>query len=121
MKAMANDPIILTDGAVTAIKSKTALKDGAIGLRLTIKSTGCSGNSYKMEHVVEETAADDRFEKDGAVLFIPKIHSWMLFGMTIGYEEGDMQSGFTFNNPNETGRCGCGESFTIDPGKRAPG
>ncbi|WP_435641620.1 HesB/IscA family protein [Micavibrio aeruginosavorus] len=118
---MANDPIILTDGAVTAIKSKTALKDGAVGLRLTIKSTGCSGNSYKMEHVTEASASDDRFERDGAVLFIPKIHSWMLFGMTIDYEDGEMQSGFTFSNPNETGRCGCGESFTIDPAKRAPG
>lgn len=121
IKSMPNDPIILTDAAVAAIKSKTALKDGAVGLRLSIKSTGCSGNSYKMEHAMDSGGGDDRFERDGAVLFIPKTSSWMLFGMTIDYAEGDLQSGFIFTNPNETGRCGCGESFTVDPGKRVNG
>lgn len=106
------EPIKLTDSAVKAIKEKAA---GKLGLRLTIKSTGCSGYSYQMEHAAaEDLEADDKFEKDGAVLYIPKINSWMLFGMEIGYEEGQMQSGFTFTNPNETGRCGCGESFSIE-------
>lgn len=57
----------------------------------------------------ENLAADDKIEKDGAVLYIPKTNSWMLFGMEVGYAEGKLQSGFTFTNPNETGRCGCGE------------
>lgn len=109
------EPIIITEAAVKQIKDKTALKDGAVGLRLTITTTGCSGNSYKMEHVMEEDAtADDKFEKEGAVLYIPKIHSWMLFGMTVDYETGTLHSGFTFHNPNESARCGCGESFTVD-------
>jgi len=109
-------PITLTDAAVAAIKDKTAAKDGACGLRLTIKSTGCSGNSYNMGYATEENLAeDDKIEKDGAVLYIPKINSWMLFGMEIGYATDDLgQSGFTFSNPNETGRCGCGESFSIE-------
>ncbi|HEY8189763.1 MAG TPA: iron-sulfur cluster assembly accessory protein [Micavibrio sp.] len=107
--------IVITDNAVKAIREKTALKEGAIGLRLNIKSTGCSGNSYKMEHAMEENAKiDDRFEKDGAVLLIPKMHSWMLAGMVIDFEEGQMKSGFVFSNPNEAGRCGCGESFTVN-------
>ena len=109
------EPIALTDPAVKAIKDKIAQKNGAMGLRLNIKSTGCSGNSYNMDYAMEEDlAADDKIERDGAVLYIPKIHSWMLFGMEIGYEADFMGEGFTFKNPNETGRCGCGESFSIE-------
>ena len=107
-------PITMTDAAIMQIKAKTALNNDAMGLRLTITSTGCSGNSYKMEHVLEEDlTADEKFEEQGAVLYIPKMHSWMLFGTEIDYEEGKMSSGFTFTNPNESGRCGCGESFTV--------
>lgn len=109
------EPLRITDNAAKHILDKTALKDGAVGLRLTIKTTGCSGNSYKMEHVLEEDLSkDDRFEQDGAILYVPKMHSWMLFGTVVDYEEGKLQSGFTFNNPNEAGRCGCGESFTVE-------
>lgn len=110
-----SNPITLTDGAVAAIKEKMAQKDDAVGLRVRVKSTGCSGKSYVMEFVTTETPdADDKVEQDGAVLFIPKTDSWMMFGMEIGYEEGALESGFTFTNPNETGRCGCGESFSVD-------
>lgn len=110
-----NAPIKMTDAAIAAIKSKTALKPSAAGLRLTIKSTGCSGNSYQMEHVMaEDLAADDKFEFGGAVLYVPKMHSWMLFGMEIDFEETKMASAFVFNNPNEAGRCGCGESFSVE-------
>lgn len=108
-------PITITPDAAKAIAEKTAAKAGAKGLRLTIKSTGCSGHSYQMEHAMEEDlSADDKVEQDGAILYIPKTNSWMLFGMEIGYAATKMQSGFTFTNPNETGRCGCGESFSID-------
>ncbi len=108
-------PITLTSDAVNAIKQKVASKEGATGLRLGIKSTGCSGNSYNMDYAMDENlTADDKIEQDGAVLYIPKIHSWMLFGMEIGYAEDMMSSGFTFTNPNETGRCGCGESFSVE-------
>lgn len=109
------NPICITAEAVKAIIEKTVAKEGAVGLRLTIKSTGCSGHSYQMEHAMaEDLAADDKIAQDGAVLYIPKINSWMLFGMQIGFEEDFMGAGFTFTNPNEAGRCGCGESFSID-------
>ena len=109
------NPIKITDEAAVAIKDKTSAKDGAVGLRLTIKSTGCSGHSYQMEHALAENLAeDDKIEQGGAVLYIPKTNSWMLFGMEIGYASGKMSSGFTFTNPNETGRCGCGESFSVE-------
>ena len=109
------DPVQITDNAAKMIVEKTSLNSDAVGLRLTVKTTGCSGNSYQMEHVLDEDLSkDDRFEKDGAVLYIPKMHSWMLFGTVIDYETGEISSGFTFSNPNEAGRCGCGESFTVD-------
>ena len=109
------DPITITDEAAKEIVAKTTQKEGAVGLRLNIKSTGCSGHSYAMEHVLEEDlSADDKFEQDGAVLYVPKINSWMLFGMEVGFEQDQMKSGFTFTNPNEVGRCGCGESFTVE-------
>ncbi len=108
-------PITILHEAVQAIKDKTAAKDGAIGLRLGIKSTGCSGYSYQMDYAMDENlVADDKIDQDGAVLYIPKTHSWMLFGMEIGYAADKMSSGFTFTNPNESGRCGCGESFSIE-------
>lgn len=109
------EPVKITDSAIEQIKAKTALNAKAIGLRLTVATTGCSGNSYKMEHVLEEDLSkDDKFEQGGALLYVPKIHSWMLFGTVVDYEEGELSSGFTFTNPNEAGRCGCGESFTVD-------
>jgi len=115
------NPITITDQAAEQIKEKTALKEGAVGLRLAIKTTGCSGYSYKMEHVTDEDLTqDDKLEHEGAVLYIPKIHSWMLFGVEVDYEEGKLKSGFTFENPNEAGRCGCGESFTVERPKFEP-
>lgn len=111
-------PIKVTSEAAQAIKDKVSGKDGAKGLRLTIKSTGCSGHSYQMDYAMDEDlAADDKIEQGGAVLYIPKINSWMLFGMEIGFAADKMSSGFTFTNPNETGRCGCGESFSVDRAK----
>jgi len=108
-------PVKITPKAVEKIIEKTALNSDAIGVRLTIASTGCSGHSYKMEHVLEEAGdQDDKFEPDGAALYIPKIHSWMLFGTEIDFEEDALKSGFVFTNPNEAGRCGCGESFTVE-------
>lgn len=112
---MTQEPVKITDKAVAHIIEKTNVNKDAIGVRLTVATTGCSGNSYKMEHVLEETLdKDDKFEKGGATLYIPKMHSWMLFGTQIDYEEGDLKSGFVFTNPNEAARCGCGESFTVE-------
>ncbi len=108
------ETVKITESAAAQIIAKTALNGEAIGLCLTVKSTGCSGNSYGMEHVfTEDLQSDDKYESSGAVLYIPKIFSWMLIGTEIDYQESAVSAGFTFNNPNESGRCGCGESFTI--------
>ncbi len=109
--------IKITENAAEAIKRRIASgPEGAQGLRLVIKSTGCSGHSYAMEYVHgdDDTKGDDRIEQGGAALFVPKLHSWMLFGAVIDYgADGLGNEKFLFENPNETGRCGCGESFQV--------
>lgn len=101
--------ITITDAA----KSRMEELAGAGVLRLDIKATGCSGHSYVMANADAPDAADDVIEAGATKLSIPKMKSWMLIGMTIDYVEDDFSQEFVFTNPNEKGRCGCGESFTL--------
>lgn len=109
--------ITMTPSARTQLaRLMDAAPEGCMGLRLSIKTTGCSGHSYKMEYIVQgdDMAGDDIIESEGVRLNIPKIHSWMLLGMTIDHVTDNLgNSRFDFINPNETGRCGCGESFHV--------
>ena len=105
--------ITITDEAATELKRRTALGEGAIGVRLSVTNTGCSGHAYKMEHAYEQSDKEDRFEANGAVLFIPKKDMLMLLGTVIDYKEDKFNSAFTYTNPNATGQCGCGESFQV--------
>lgn len=111
--------IKITPGAAGQIASlMEKAPEDVSGLRLSIRSTGCSGHSYKMEYVKagDEGAGDDLIESGGVRINIPKMFSWMLIGMTIDYVTDSLgNSRFDFVNPNETGRCGCGESFHVDP------
>lgn len=114
---MVDSPIKITEKAAEQINAlmKDA-PDNAAGLRLTIKATGCSGNSYKMEYAKtdDDFSKDEKFEENGASVFIPKLYSWMLFGTTIDYITDELgNTRFDFINPNEVGRCGCGESFQV--------
>lgn len=116
---MQNQPIEITERAAEQIKTRLAqAPDNTQGMRLVVKPTGCSGNSYAMEFIEAEDslAGDDVFESpEGIKLYIPKTHSWMLFGMVVDYAVDDLGNArFTFDNPNESGRCGCGESFYVD-------
>lgn len=110
-------PIKITEEASRQINAlMKSAPENAAGLRLTIKATGCSGNSYKMEYVTssDDFSKDEKFEENGASIYIPMMYSWMLFGMTIDYITDELgNSRFDFINPNETGRCGCGESFQV--------
>lgn len=111
-------PITITDKAAKQIENLlTKAPEGTQGVRLNVKPTGCSGNSYAMEYIKpdEDLAGDDVFEQNGTSIYIPKVHSWMLFGMAVDYVVDDLGNArFDFSNPNETGRCGCGESFHVD-------
>lgn len=112
-------PITITDNAAAQIKELlSSAPENAQGVRLAIKQTGCSGHSYAMDYLkdTDDNSKDEAFTNNGATIYIPKMHSWMLFGMTIDYITDDLgNSRFDFINPNESGRCGCGESFHVEP------
>ncbi len=110
-------PIKITDSAAAQINSLLGrAPEGVAGVRLNIKTTGCSGHSYAMEYakITDDTNKDETFKENGASIFIPKLYSWMLFGMTIDYITDELGNArFDFKNPNEISRCGCGESFNV--------
>lgn len=111
--------ITITDEASKQIEAlKAKAPEDCDGIRLTVKATGCSGNSYKMEYADKGIEGDDLVEDNGTRLYIPKLYSWMLIGSTIDYITDELGNArFDFVNPNEISRCGCGESFQIQPKK----
>ncbi|MEC8725220.1 MAG: iron-sulfur cluster assembly accessory protein, partial [Pseudomonadota bacterium] len=83
----------------------------ATGLRIGVRTGGCSGMAYSMEFAQEQEPLDEVVEEKGVKLFVDSKALMFLIGTEMDYVEDKLQSGFVFNNPNEKGRCGCGESF----------
>ena len=86
------------------------------GIRITVRTRGCSGLSYKIEYAIKDkniSKYDDLIVKDGVNVFIDPKVSMFLIGSKMIYIEEELRSGFDFVNPNEKGRCGCGESFNV--------
>ena len=106
--------ITITDRAAEHIKGLIAKSDKPVaGLRLGTGTQGCSGLSYKLDYVEEPSDADERVEHNGVTVFVDRTSLLFLLGTQMDYEENTFTTGFTFTNPNEKGRCGCGESFHI--------
>ena len=82
-------------------------------LRIDVSTKGCSGMSYKMEWVAEPGPGDEVVTDHGLTLLVDRKASLFLIGTVMDYEVKNLTSGFTFTNPNEKGRCGCGESFHV--------
>ena len=108
-------PITLTDAAVKRAKFLIEKSEDKkiLGLRVGVKSTGCSGLSYFVEYATEQKKFEDKVEESGVTLFIDPTAVMFILGSEMDYQEGKMSSGFVFNNPNEMSRCGCGESFSV--------
>ena len=83
-----------------------------IGLRLGVKTSGCSGMAYKLEFVDEANDDDQIFESNGVKIFVDAKSLPYLDGMSLDYAKEGLNEGFKFNNPNAKGQCGCGESFS---------
>ena len=106
--------ITLSDKAAERIKQiMFAAKDGSIGVRVGVKSGGCAGMSYIMEYAKTQQPNDELIEDKGVKVFIDPSAVMYLLGTEMDYKVEEFSSSFVFNNPNETERCGCGESFKI--------
>jgi len=100
-----------------AIKIKEIMenaKDDSVGLRVSVKSGGCAGMSYVLEYSKEPNLNDEIIEEKGVKIFVDSAAVMYLLGTEMDYKKEEFSSSFVFNNPNETERCGCGESFKID-------
>ncbi len=87
--------------------------DGAAGIKLGVKSTGCSGYSYLMDFAKEIGPADEVVDSEGVKVVVDPNAVMYVLGTEIDWVEDKMGAQFVFNNPNEAGRCGCGESFSV--------
>ena len=112
---MSKQIIKLSDNAVNRIKEiMSAAENSTIGVRVGVKSGGCAGMSYIMEYAKDVKPNEEIVEDKGVkVLIDPKAVMYLL-GTEMDYKKEELSSSFVFNNPNETERCGCGESFKID-------
>jgi iron-sulfur cluster assembly protein len=83
------------------------------GIRIGVRSKGCSGMSYTLEYAEQQEPMDEVVETEGVKLLIDPKASLFLIGTVMDFEEDKLKAGFVFRNPNEKGRCGCGESFHV--------
>ena len=85
----------------------------AIGVKLSTPRRGCSGLAYSVDYVTEANPMDERIETPGGTFFVDGASVLYLIGSKMDWVEDDFTAGFTFENPNAKGSCGCGESFTV--------
>ena len=105
--------VTLTDRAAQHVQRYIEKRGKGVGLRLGVRTTGCSGLAYKLEFADEVKPEDQSFESNGVrVLIDPKSLAY-LDGTELDFVREGLNEGFKFNNPNEKDRCGCGESFNV--------
>ena len=105
--------ITMTDAAAERVSSFMTNRGKGIGLRLGVKTTGCSGLAYVLEFVDELTAEDQVFDQKGVKIIIDAKSLVHLDGTELDFVKEGLNEGFQFNNPNAKGECGCGESFSV--------
>ena len=111
---MSEQIIKLSDNAAERIKQiMSKAENSAIGVRVGVKSGGCAGMSYVMEYANEIKPNEEVIEEKGVKVFIDPKAIMYLLGTEMDYKKERFSSKFIFKNPNETERCGCGESFKV--------
>tara|TARA_B100001996_G_scaffold381603_1_gene371365 strand:- start:1373 stop:1699 length:327 start_codon:yes stop_codon:yes gene_type:complete len=103
-------PISLTPKAIEKIKN-LVVHSGKYALKLDLKKGGCAGMEYSMQYVDAPEKNEEVIEFDGVKVIVAPLAQMYLFGTLIDYEDGILESGFKFKNPNVTEACGCGESI----------
>ncbi|AUD79020.1 MULTISPECIES: iron-sulfur cluster assembly protein IscA [Kangiella] len=105
--------ITLSDAAADRVKSFMANRGKGLGIRLGVKTTGCSGLAYVLEFVDELEEDDVVFEDKGVKVIVDPKSKLYLDGTRLEFKKEGLNEGFEFVNPNVKGECGCGESFTV--------
>jgi iron-sulfur cluster assembly protein len=105
--------ITLTKIAADKMQAALGNRRKGIGMRIGVRTTGCSGMAYVLEFADKLTEGDIEIDERGITLVISKKDLVYLQGMEIDYQKKGLNEGFEFINPNESARCGCGESFTV--------
>jgi len=106
--------VSMTEAAARQARKEIA-RTGAAGLRLSVKESGCSGFMYVLDYANEQHATDKKLMLNSDVpLYVPADSAKILQGTQIDYVTEGVNSFFKFRNPNATGECGCGESFTVN-------
>jgi iron-sulfur cluster assembly protein len=106
----------LTDAAASRVQAIIAKSESPVlGLRVGVKNGGCAGMEYTMEWATEAKPYDEVIEEKGVKVLIDPKAILFLLGTEMDYQSSALKSGFTFNNPNQTSACGCGESVQLTP------
>ncbi len=105
--------ISLTEPAANSVKRQLDRRGKGLGIRIGVKTSGCSGYAYTLEYVDEPKTEDMSFVSYGVHVFVDPKSLVFVDGLVMDWKKNGLNEGFEFINPNETGRCGCGESFTI--------
>lgn len=105
--------LTLTPSAVNRVKELIGDKPDCVGLKIGVKTRGCNGLSYVLDYAFERTKMDEEVAQDGVKIFIDKKAQLTLLGTEMDFQETKLAAEFVFNNPNITGTCGCGESFSV--------
>ena len=103
----------LTDAAAERLRALYAAGEEGKLLRIAVKTKGCSGMAYDLSWTDAPAPTDERVTDKGVTVLVDRKASLFLIGTVMDYEVKGLSAGFTFTNPNEKGRCGCGESFHV--------
>jgi len=105
--------IQLTETAAEKVRSSLKARGKGIGIKIGVRTAGCSGMSYVLEFVDERDSWAEEFKSHGVSVFVNSRDLVYLQGLQMDWQKKGLNEGFEFINPNETGKCGCGESFTV--------
>lgn len=105
--------ITVSDQAAKKILTNLAKRGKGLGIRLGVRTTGCSGMAYVLEYVDDIKEHDQVVESNGVTIVVDAKSLVYLTGIEVDYKRQGLNEGFEFINPNERDRCGCGESFRI--------
>ena len=105
--------ITLTENAAKHVQNFITKRGKGVGLRIGVRTSGCSGMSYKLEFAYEVAGDDIQFSSRGVTLLVDPKSLAYIDGMELDYTREGLNEGFKFNNPNVKNQCGCGESFGV--------